>query len=75
MIYRYLILSIFLLTSCTTTDLRTGYIITFYDSLGKVKTTYNVEDYDLSDNNIKFTYKNEVKVFNGQSFKIEKLYQ
>lgn len=74
MIYRYILISFLILSSCATTDTKTGYIITVYNSDGKVKSTYNVTDYELNDNNIKFNYNNEIKTLNGQSFKIEKLY-
>ena len=62
-----------LLFSCATTDPgRTGYLITDYDSQGKVENTFLVKDYDVTGDEVKFQVDNAAKSVRG-SFKIEKL--
>jgi hypothetical protein len=71
---KYLKLIPFLfLFSCAATDLgRTGYLITDYDSQGKVEKTYFVKDYEVLGDSVEFKFDNLVKSVQG-SFKIEKL--
>ena len=61
------------LFSCAATDPgRTGYLITDYDSQGKVENTFLVKDYDVSGDSVEFKVDNAEKSVKG-SFKIEKI--
>ena len=51
---------------------RTGYLITDYDSRGKVENAYTVKEYDVLGDEVKFLNEGKIKSVRG-SFKIEKL--
>lgn len=65
------LLPLLFLFSCAAPG-QTGYLITDYDSLGKVQKTYLVQDYDVSGDEVKFVDGGAAKSVKG-SFKIEKL--
>jgi hypothetical protein len=75
-----LLLPFIFILSCTTPDLQvptaaadTVYLITDYDSRGKIENTYTVKDYDVGSGDVvRFNVDNKPKSVVG-SFKIEKI--
>ena len=63
----------FALSSCQTAPKsRTGYLISEYDSNGKVSEVYNVGDYELLGDKVEFSVDGKKSSISG-SFKIEKI--
>lgn len=63
----------FALSSCqNTTKDRTGYLISEYDSNGKVSEVYNVGDYNLFGDKVEFSINGKKSSISG-TFKIEKI--
>jgi len=73
-----LLLPFIFLLSCTTPSQETtefaqsGYLITDYDSNGKVENTYFVKDYVVGGDDVSFREDNKTKTIIG-SFKIDKI--
>ena len=73
-----LLLPFIFLLSCTAPSLessipaQSGYLITDYDSNGKVENTYFVKDYVVGGDDVRFSVDNKTKTIEG-SFKIEKI--
>ena len=63
----------FALSSCQNmTKDRTGYLISEYDSNGKVSEVYNVSDYDLFGDKVEFSVGGKKSSISG-TFKIERI--